>query len=293
MSRRGWLLLLALGVVWGMPYLFIRIAVETFEPSTLVLLRVGLAAIVLLPIAAARGQLRGLRPHLPWIVLFAVMEMGIAWTFINYAERDLTSSLTALVLATIPTIAAIAARVAGLDDRLSGTRLLGLALGFLGVITLVGLDVTGGSLIAIGFLLIAAFCYATAPIIVDRKLAAVPSMGVIAVSMLVNVVIFAIPGVAQWPTVPIPTTAWVSAIVLGLVCSALAFIIFFRLIAEVGPARTTLITYINPVVAVILGVLVLSEPFTIGIAIGFPLILLGSWLASRKGPAIESEPIPS
>lgn len=293
MTRRGWLLLLALGVIWGMPYLFIRIAVETFEPSTLVLLRVGLAAIVLLPIAAARGQLRGLRPHLPWIVLFAVMEMGIAWTFINYAERDLTSSLTALVLATIPTIAAIAARVAGLDDRLSGTRLLGLALGFLGVITLVGLDVTGGSLIAIGFLLIAAFCYATAPIIVDRRLADVPSMGVIAVSMVVNVVIFAIPGVAQWPTAPIPTSAWVSAIVLGLVCSALAFIVFFRLIAEVGPARTTLITYINPVVAVILGVIVLSEPFTIGIAIGFPLILLGSWLASRKGPALESEPIPS
>ena len=293
MTRRGWLLLLVLGVVWGMPYLFIRIAVETFEPATLVLVRVALAGAVLLPIAAARGQLRGLRPHLPWIGLFAIMEIGIAWMCINLAERELTSSLTALVLATIPTIGAIAARVTGLDDRLSGTRLIGLALGFVGVVTLVGLDVAGGSLLAIGFLLVAAFCYATAPIIVDRKLAEVPSMAVIGVSMLVNAVIFAIPGTLQWPTAPIPASAWLSVVILGLVCSALAFIIFFRLIGEVGPARTTLVTYINPVVAVILGVIVLSEPFTAGIAIGFPLILLGSWLASRRGPAIESEPVPS
>lgn len=286
------MLLGLLGVIWGMPYLFIKIAMETFEPATLVLLRVVLAGAILLPIAASRGQLRGLRRHLPWIVLFAIMEIGIAWTFINLAERDLTSSLTALVLATIPTIAAISARVAGLDDRLTGWRLVGLALGFAGVVILVGLDVSGGSLVAIAFLLIAAVCYATAPLIVDRKLSDVPSMGVIAISMLVNIVIFAIPGVVQWPRTAIPTSAWVSAIVLGLICSALAFIVFFKLIAEVGPARTTLVTYINPVVAVVLGVVILSEPFTAGIALGFPLILLGSWLASRKGPALESEPIP-
>lgn len=292
-SRRGWLLLLVLGVIWGMPYLFIRIAVETFEPMTLVLLRVVLAGAVLLPIAAARRQLGAVRGRMGWVALFALMEMGIAWTFINLAEKSLTSSLTALVLATIPTIGVIAARVTGVEHRLSAGRIAGLAIGFFGVVLLVGLDVSGGSLVAIGFLLISAFCYATAPLIVARKLSDVPSLPIIAVSMLVNAIVFVVPGIAQWPDRGIPASAWVSVVVLGLLCSAVAFIIFFALIAEVGPARTTLITYINPVVAVILGIVVLSEPFTIGIAIGFPLILIGSWLASRKGPAIESEPVPA
>ena len=276
-----------------MPYLLIRIAVETFDSSTLIMIRMALACAVLMPIAAAKGQLKGLRPFLPWIFVFAIMELGVALTFINLAERELTSSLTALVLASIPIISAIIARIIGLDHGLTGWRIVGLGLGFLGVVTLVGLDVTGGSLLAIGFLLIAAVCYATAPIIVDRKLSNVPSLGVIAVSMAINLVIFAVPGIMRWPTAPIPNSAWISSVILGLVCSALAFIVFFQLIAEVGAVRTTLVTYINPVVAVILGVLILSEPFTAGIAIGFPLILLGSWMASRKGPALESEPIPT
>ncbi len=290
MTRRGWTLLLLLGLIWGMPYLFIRIAVATFEPTTLVLLRVVLAGVILIPVALARRQLSALRGRMGWVILFALMEIGIAWVLINLGERELTSSLTALVIATVPTIGAIAARVAGVGDRLTGTRLVGLALGFVGVALLVGFDVASGSLFAIVCILIAAFCYATAPLIVDRKLRDVPSLPVIAVSMAINALVFVVPGVIQWPSTDIPVSAWVSVVVLGLVCSALAFIIFFRLIAEVGPARTTLITYINPVVAVILGIAVLGEPFTLGIAVGFPLIIIGSWLASRRGPVFENEP---
>lgn len=291
MTRRGWTLLIALGVIWGIPYLFIRIAVEWFSPATLVLLRVVLAAAILLPIAFARGELRHLRGHWRWILVFAVVEIGIAWLAINWAETSLTSSLTALLIASVPSIAAITAQLLGYD-RLSRGRVLGLALGFAGVAFLVGLDLASTSIAAMLAVLVAAVCYATAPIIAERRLSDIPTIAVIAVSMVVNAVIFAVPGIAQWPTQTPPAPAWIAVAILGLVCSALAFIVFFRLIAEVGAARMTLITYINPVVAVLLGIAVLGEPFTLGMAFGFPLILIGSWLATRRGPAIESEPAP-
>lgn len=292
MTRRGWTLLVLLGVIWGIPYLFIRIAVEWFPPSTLVLLRVVLAAAVLLPVALARGQWAALRGHWRWVALFAVIEIGLAWLAINWAETTLTSSLTALLIASVPSIAAIAAQALG-HDRLTRGRVLGLALGFAGVALLVGLDLGGISVAAVLAVLVAAVCYATAPIIAERRLQQVPTLAVISASMLVNAVIFAVPGIAQWPAEPVPVRGWIAVAVLGLVCSALAFIVFFALIAEVGAARTTLITYINPVVAVTLGIIVLGEPFTIGIAFGFPLILAGSYLATRRAPALESEPIPA
>ena len=292
MTRRGWTLLILLGVIWGIPYLFIRIAVEWFPPSTLVLLRVVLAAAVLLPIALARGQWRALRGHWRWVILFAVIEIGVAWMAINWAETSLTSSLTALLIASVPSIAAIAAQLLG-HDRLTGGRIVGLALGFAGVACLVGLDLDGISVGAVLAVLVAAVCYGTAPIIAERRLHEVPTLAVISAAMLVNAAIFAAPGIAQWPSDPIPARAWIAVAILGLICSALAFIVFFALIAEVGASRTTLITYINPVVAVTLGILVLGEPFTVGIAFGFPLILAGSYLATRKAPAVESEPIPA
>ena len=291
MTPRGWFLLISLGVIWGLPYLFIKIAVETFSPTSLVFLRVVLAAAVLVPIVTYKRQWRTLSGHWPWVIVFALIEMAFSWTALNWAEQSVTSSFAALFIATVPAVTAILARMLGMDDRLTGTRLVGLGVGFLGVGLLVGLDVTGSSLLAIAALALTVVCYAMGPIIIDRRLSGPPSLAVIAASMVVNAIVFAPLALLTWPTEPIPASAWGSALVLGIVCSAIAFIFFFfALIAEVGPSRGTLITYINPVVAVILGIIVLSEPVTLGLIAGFPMILLGSWMATRRAPALESEP---
>lgn len=290
MTPRGWFLLVSLGVIWGIPYLFIKIAVETFSPVSLVFLRVAIAAIILLPIVIARGQLGSLRGHWRWVIAFALVEMAFTWTALNWAELTITSSLAALLIALVPLVTAILARFIGLDDRLTGSRVVGLVIGFVGVGVLVGFDVTGSDVPAVAAMTIVVLGYALGPIIVDRKLSDLPSLAVIAAAMLVNTIIFAPIAVVTWPTEPIPVSAWVSVLVLGAICSALAFIVFFALIAEVGPSRTTIITYINPVVAVLLGIVILAEPLTIGMVAALPLILLGSWLATRRAPALESEP---
>jgi drug/metabolite transporter (DMT)-like permease len=289
-TPRGWFLLIALGVIWGIPYLFIKIAVETFSPGALVFLRVALAAIILLPIVLARGQWRSLRGHWRWVIAFALVEMAFTWTALNWAEERITSSLAALLIALVPLVTALLARFVGLDDRLTGSRVVGLVIGFMGVGILVGFDLTGGDLPVLAAMVIVVLGYALGPILVDRKLGELPSLAVIAGAMVVNTIIFAPVAALTWPSEPIPPRAWISVLILGAICSALAFIVFFRLIAEVGPSRTTLITYINPVVAVILGIVVLSEPLTLGMVAALPLILLGSWLATRRAPAIESEP---
>lgn len=290
MTPRGWFLLISLGIIWGLPYLFIKIAVETFSPTSLVFLRVVLAAAVLVPIVTYKRQWRTLSGLWPWVIVFALIEMAFSWTALNWAEQSVTSSFAALFIATVPAVTAILARMLGMDDRLTGTRLVGLGVGFVGVGLLVGLDLTGSSLLAIAALALTVVCYAMGPIIIDRKLSGPPSLAVIAASMIVNAIIFAPLALLTWPSEPIPASAWGSALILGLLCSAIAFIIFFALIAEVGPSRGTLITYINPVVAVILGIIVLSEPVTLGLIAGFPMILLGSWLATRRAPVLESEP---
>lgn len=290
MTPRGWFLLVSLGVIWGIPYLFIKIAIETFSPGALVFLRVALAGIILLPIVIARGQLGSLRGHWRWVIAFALVEMAFTWTALNWAELTITSSLAALLIALVPLVTAILARFVGLDDRLTGSRVVGLIIGFVGVGVLVGFDLTGGDIPALAAMTIVVLGYALGPIIVDRKLSDLPSLAVIAAAMLVNTIIFAPIAVVTWPSEPISVSAWVSVLVLGAICSALAFIVFFALIAEVGPSRTTIITYINPVVAVFLGIVVLAEPLTIGMVAALPLILLGSWLATRRAPALESEP---
>lgn len=292
MTPRGWFLLVSLGVIWGIPYLFIKIAVETFSPGALLFLRVALAGIILLPIVIARGQLGSLRGHWRWVIAFALVEMAFTWIALNWAEQRITSSLAALLIALVPIVTAILARFVGLDDRLTGSRVIGLIIGFAGVGVLVGFDLTGSDLPALTAMVIVVLGYALGPIIVDRKLGELPSLAVIAAAMAVNTILFAPIAVLTWPTEPIPASAWVSVLILGAICSALAFIVFFALIAEVGPSRTTLITYINPVVAVVLGILILSEPLTLGMVAALPLILLGSWLATRRAPALESEPHP-
>ena len=282
MSRRGWVLFLAMGVIWGIPYLLIKVAVGELHPATLVLVRTAIGALILVPLAASRGGLRPLLPYWRWVLLFAVIEVTLPWILLSDAERRLSSSLTGLLLAAVPSVGAVLAWASGGDDRLDLRRVGGLLVGFLGVGILVGLDVSFRDLGAAGEVGLVAIGYALGPMIVSRKLAGVPAVGVVAASVLLSAVAYAPFGLAGLPhEVPgLPVLA--SVAILGLVCTALAFLLFFALIAEVGPTRATVITYVNPAVALVLGVLILGEPFTVGAAAGLVLIVAGSILATRR-----------
>lgn len=290
MSRRGWALFISLGLIWGLPYLLIKVGVESLSPFVVVFARLFIGAAIMLPIAYFTGQLRKLKGHWRWVFIFAIVEMTFTFLALTWAEQRISSSLAALLISTVPLTAAIIARAMGLDSRLSGMRLVGLGVGFAGVAALVGLDVSGGDLLSVAAISVTVLGYALGPIIVDRKLSSAPSVAVIAASLTINALIYAPFAWLTWPTEPVPAIAWWSIVALGAVCTAGAFIIFFALIAEAGPARTTVITYVNPGVAVILGVLILGEPLTTGIVIGFPLVLAGSFLATRRAPTMESEP---
>ena len=281
MSRRGWLLFLAMGVIWGIPYLFIRIAVMHLTPATMVFLRTSVAVVLLLPIAAARGQIGPvLRRWLP-LLAFTVIEIAIPWVLLGHAEQRLSRSLTGLLLAAVPLVGAVLGWVTR-TDRLDWRRSLGLLIGIGGVAALVGLDLGRGDVLALVQVLLVAVCYAIGPFIQNRYLADLPGLGVIATALLLTAIGYGIPAAIQWPHQWPPAEAIVAVVVLGVVCTAVAFLLFFQLIDTVGPTRATVITYLNPAVAVALGIVFLNEPFTRGIVVGFVLVLLGSALATRR-----------
>jgi drug/metabolite transporter (DMT)-like permease len=271
-----------MSVIWGIPYLFIKIAVGELTPASLVFLRTAIGAALLLPIAAARDDLRPLLPHWKWIVIFTIVEVAAPWFLLADAERRISSSLSGLLIALVPSIGAILAWVTGSDDPLDARRIAGLGLGFLGVAALVGLDVSAGDLGAVAEVALVALGYALGALIIARKLSGLPLFGVVAASLTLTLIAYAPVGMAQLPaTLPSPEVIF-SVAVLGVVCTALAFLLFFPLIAEVGAARATVITYVNPAVALALGVAFLHEPLTVGLVIGFVLIVLGSVLATRR-----------
>ena len=283
MSKRGWILFLALGVIWGMPYLLIRIAVESIDPLVVAWGRTFIGALILLPVAMARGVLRPALAHWRWLIAFTLIEISGPWLLLGHAETRLNSSTTGLLIAIVPLIAAVIVTRLG-HDRLGARRITGLAIGFAGVAALVGLDIHFGDLAAVGALALVSLGYATGPIVIDRKLAGVPPLGVVTASITLAMLFYA-PFVAPlWPAHP-TAGAITSVIALGIVCTAAAFVLFFALIAEVGPARATVITYVNPLVAIALGVAFLGEPLTLGMAIGFPLVVAGSILGTARRAA--------
>ena len=285
MTRRGWFLFLAMSVIWGCPYLLIRIAVREISPATLIFLRTAPAVLVLLPLALHRRALTGLLPHWRWLAAFTVAELAVPWLFVGRAEVHLTSSVTGLLVASVPLVGAVLYRLLGYE-RFSRRRVLGLLIGFAGVVVLVGVDLHGTELGPVVEVLIPVVGYAIGPLIIARKLDGLPGIGVITASLALASVAYAPYALTHLPSsVSLEVAGAVAG--LALVCTALAFVVFFELIVEVGPARSTVITYLNPAVAVLLGVLVLGEPFTWGIALGFPLILFGSWLATAPPPPVD------
>jgi drug/metabolite transporter (DMT)-like permease len=289
-SRRGWLLFGAMCVIWGVPYLLIRVAVRELSPATLVFGRTVLATAILLPVAAARGELRPLASRWRPLLAFAVVEIGIPWVLLASAEERLTSSLTALLLAATPLVGATTVLFTGGDDRLSRRRVAGLLIGIGGVAAVVGLDVGRVSVPALVEVAGVTVCYAIGPIILARYLSDLPSIGVIAVSLAFCALAYAPVAAFQLPS-QVPSGRVLASVVgLAAGCTALAFVLFFALIAEAGPVRATVITYVNPAVAAILGVAVLSEKFTGGMGIGFALVLLGCYLATLRTRIVAPEP---
>ena len=280
-SRRTWVLFGAMCVIWGVPYLMIRVAVRELTPATLVFARTVLGAVILVPIAAARGELRHLWRYRWPLLAFAAVEIAMPWFFVGSAETRLPSSLTALLLAAVPLIGAVVATFSGDDDALGGPRLIGLLLGLGGVVAIVGLDIGNTDALALVEVAAVAVGYAVGPIILARWLSGVPGLGVIAVSLVACAVGYAPVAALQLPSSLPAGRVLASVVGLAAICTALAFVLFFRLIAEVGPTRATVITYVNPAVAAVLGVTVLSERFTAGMAAGFVLVLVGSFIATR------------
>jgi drug/metabolite transporter (DMT)-like permease len=290
MSRRGWALFIAMCLIWGIPYLLIKVAVSDISPVTLVFFRTLVGALILVPIAAARGSLVPVFPYWKWIVAYTAIEVALPWFLVSDAEVRLSSSLAGLLIAATPFAGVVLGRLTGTDDRFDMRRLFGLVVGFVGVAALVGFNVSVQDFGAAGEIGLVAICYAVGPMIVSRKLSKVPGLGVVAVSVLLPAIAYAPLGLTHLPAAIPPPQVLLAIGLLGVVCTALAFLLFFALIAEVGPVRATIITYVNPAVALALGVTLLGEPLTIGAIGGFALILVGLFLSTRRPKATRAVP---
>lgn len=296
MSRRALLMFAALCVIWGIPYLLIRVAVRELSPAFLVFARTAVGALLLLPLAARRGELRVLLPHWRPVLLFTAVEIGVPWLLLSRAEERLTSSLTGLLIAAVPLIAAGASAATGSHHRLERRSWAGLLVGILGVAALVGLDFGRVGLVPLLEVLIVVIGYTAGPIVLSRSLSDLPSLGVISASLTVAAVVYAPVAAFEVPR-HMRLDVILSVAGLAVVCTALAFLIFFALIAEIGPVRATVVTYVNPAVAAILGVALLGERFTAGMGVGFALVLAGSVIATggrrARTPVAPSDPAPA
>ncbi|MFA5918043.1 MAG: DMT family transporter [Candidatus Nanopelagicaceae bacterium] len=284
MSRRNWSLFGLVGFLWGIPYLLIRVAIRDFDPAFIVFVRLVIGAAILIPIAARRKSLAPALRGFKYVLFYACLEMIVPWYLITTAETKISSGLTGLLVATTPIWSTVFTSLYGDKTVWHRKRLFGLVLGFIGVFTLVGIEALSGTsaLWAIGYVLLSAVGYAYAVIMITRKLPGVSGIAINAVAMAISAVVYIPFAIAQRPRGAVSTNALLSLLGLGVLCTAAAFVVFFMVMRDIGPARASLVTYVNTAVAVLLGSLILSEPFTLGMAIGLPMVLVGSYFAGRK-----------
>ncbi|MGC0332326.1 drug/metabolite transporter (DMT)-like permease [Streptomyces sp. SAI-170] len=281
MTARGWFLFSLMGVVWGIPYLMIKVAVEELSPSMVVFTRCALGAALLLPFALRQGGLTDtVRAHWRPLLAFACIEIVGPWWTLTDAERHLSSSTAGLLIAGVPIVGVALARFFGDTERLGMRRVAGLTLGLGGVAVLTVPHLTGGDARSLAEVLLTVVGYATAPLIAARWLKDVPSLHLTTSCLAFAAVVYAPAAAAGWPA-QMPSGQALAALAgLGVICTAVAFVAFLELIKEAGPTRATVITYVNPAVAVAAGALFLNESLTASIAVAFSLILAGSVLAT-------------
>ena len=275
------MLFTAMAVIWGIPYLLIRVAVRQLDPGVLVLIRTAPAALLLAPVMLWRRQQRQLLANIGWIATFGVVEFGGPWYLMATSERHITSSLTSLLICAVPLFSVIAQRVRQTEEHIGVRRLVGLSVGTVGVALLVGLGIHGGSAPWIGLMLIVATCYALGPIILATKLQHVSGITVTVGSTSIVAIAWIPWSIAHWPR-HVSSETWASISVLSIVCTAGAFVVFYELVKEVGSTRSVVVTYVNTALAVVLGIALLHEPLSLGIIIGFPLVLVGSIVATGR-----------
>ena len=287
MSRRSWFLFILVGFLWGIPYLFIKIAVDPdngFSPAAVVCLRTAIGAAILIPLAIRQGQLGAAIRGIKYVAPYALLEMIGPWILIGTAEQKISSGLAGLLIASVPIWATIFASMRGDKTVWHHTRLLGIVVGFVGLIAVVGFESIKGSSdpISIAMVLVAAIGYSYAVMMVQGALPHVSGIAINAVAMAITAIFYLPLTVIQWPTHQISSDAINAIIGLGVLSTGAAFVAFFTLSAIIGVARGSLVTYLNTAFAVVLGVIILDEPFTTGMALGLPLVLIGSYFASRK-----------
>src|SRR2546426_8557201 len=281
MSRRGLLMFAAMCVIWGVPSLLIRVAVGEISPATLVFVRTAIAAVILLPFVLARGGWRSIGGRWPALVAFATVEVAAPWFFLSSAEQHITSALAGLLISAVPLVGVVIATALGNREHLGLASMSGLLVGLVGVALIVGFDLRASDATALVEIALVVVGYSLGPAILSRYLSDVPSVTVIGIALTLCALAYAPAAALQWPHAIPSLSVLGSVAVLAVICTAVAFLLFFALIAEIGPVRATVITYVNPAVAAALGVGLLSERFTTGMGVGFVLILAGSFLATR------------
>jgi drug/metabolite transporter (DMT)-like permease len=287
-SWRGWGAFAALGIIWGLPYFFIKLSVQELSPVVVAFGRVALGTLILLPVAWRRGALNSLGKHKAAICTFAFAEFVIPFLAISFGERWIGSSVTGILIAMVPLSIALIQRFFGVYERLGWWRILGLALGFVGVAALLGFGTISGPLgwAGVGCMMVATLGYAIGPLIIQRHLSGLDPFGPLAASLAVASIVLLIPAALAFPARMPSALVLGSMAMLGVVCTALAMLLMFYLVGHAGASRAAVITYINPAVAALLGVSLLHERLGFGGYLAFVLILLGSWLATR-GAAIR------
>lgn len=296
MSRRGWTLFALLSIVWGLPYLFIKVAVAEIPVAVLVFARVSLGAAVLIPFALRRSEPTQLRHFWRPLLAFSVLEFIIPWGFLSHAEIRLSSATAGLLMATIPALTVFVERFTGSAEPMRPLRLSGLALGFAGVFVLARPHL-GGDYFAVLEALLAALCYAAAAIVAARSLKGVAALPMVASCLGFAAVVYLPAAGATWPTTTPSFTALAAVGALAILCTALAFLWFFALIREVGVGRAVIVTYVNPAVAVAAGVVFLGEPLSASLISALAMILCGSALATagqsvRRSAAADAAIVP-
>jgi len=287
MSRKGWALFALVGLLWGVPYLFMKVAVEELSTPVIVFSRLLIGAAVLVPLALYEKTLRPALKYWKYIALYAVAEMVIPWSLITNAQKDLSSGVVALLVATVPIWATLFAHHTGDSTAAHRTRIFGIALGLIGIVFLVGIETLNdfGNMRALIQVLIASASYAYAVNMITRKAPDTSGVAINGIAMAISTVIFAPFALTHLPTKSPSSEAILATIGLGVICTAFAFWVFFIVLKEIGAARASLVVYPNTAVAVVLGIFLLDEQLTLAIAIGLPMVLLGSYFASRKPAA--------
>ena len=277
-----------MAVLWGVPYLLIRVAVRQLDPGVLVLARTAPASLLLLPVVLHQKSWPALVKNIKWIAVFGVVELGVPWYLMSTSERHINSSLTSLIICAVPLFSVVVSRFSHIHEPIGTRRIGGLVAGVLGVVLLVGLDLKGGSITWIGLMLLVCVGYSIGPVILATKLRAVPGPAVVAGATGVVALCWIPYDVFHWPS-HVSSETVVSVGVLSIFCTAGAFLVFTQLIKEAGSSRSVVVVYSNTAIAVLLGIVGLHEPFTVGIALGFPLIVLGSYLATSTARDVKDD----